>query len=50
MSFECKVKHDHTLIPTVIWQKDKGELPNDGRYLKTISFLSLVFLFKLLLN
>ncbi|XP_054420277.1 neuronal cell adhesion molecule isoform X8 [Pteronotus mesoamericanus] len=32
VSFECKVKHDHTLIPTVIWLKDNGELPNDGRF------------------
>ncbi|XP_053511092.1 neuronal cell adhesion molecule [Artibeus jamaicensis] len=32
VSFECKVKHDHTLIPTVLWLKDKGELPTDGRF------------------
>ncbi|XP_036926518.1 neuronal cell adhesion molecule isoform X5 [Sturnira hondurensis] len=32
VSFECKVKHDHTLIPTVLWLKDKGELPSDGRF------------------
>uniref|UniRef100_A0A452G904 Neuronal cell adhesion molecule n=1 Tax=Capra hircus TaxID=9925 RepID=A0A452G904_CAPHI len=32
VSFECKVKHDHTLIPTVMWLKDHGELPNDGRF------------------
>nr|XP_042104478.1 neuronal cell adhesion molecule isoform X9 [Ovis aries] len=32
VSFECKVKHDHTLIPTVTWLKDHGELPNDGRF------------------
>ncbi|XP_027950313.1 neuronal cell adhesion molecule isoform X3 [Eumetopias jubatus] len=32
VSFECKVKHDHTLIPTVTWLKDNGELPNDGRF------------------
>nr|KAF6319903.1 neuronal cell adhesion molecule [Myotis myotis] len=32
VSFECKVKHDHTLIPTVIWLKDNGELPSDGRF------------------
>lgn len=31
VSFECKVKHDHTLIPTVLWLKDNGELPSDGR-------------------
>lgn len=50
MSFECKVKHDHTLIPTVTWLKDNGELPSDGRYLKMITFLSLASLFKLLLT
>ncbi|XP_023494693.2 neuronal cell adhesion molecule isoform X19 [Equus caballus] len=32
VSFECKVKHDHTLTPTVTWLKDNGELPNDGRF------------------
>ncbi|XP_054975173.1 neuronal cell adhesion molecule isoform X29 [Sorex araneus] len=32
VSFECKVKHDHTLIPTVTWLKDSSELPNDGRF------------------
>ncbi|KAM5302595.1 neuronal cell adhesion molecule isoform 12-T16 [Glossophaga mutica] len=32
VSFECIVKHDHTLIPTVLWLKDKGELPNDRRF------------------
>lgn len=29
--FECKVKHDPTLDPTVTWLKDNRELP-DGRY------------------
>uniref|UniRef100_A0A452UFW5 Neuronal cell adhesion molecule n=1 Tax=Ursus maritimus TaxID=29073 RepID=A0A452UFW5_URSMA len=32
VSFECKVNHDHTLIPTITWLKDNGELPNDGRF------------------
>ncbi|XP_036774852.2 neuronal cell adhesion molecule isoform X11 [Manis pentadactyla] len=32
VSFECKVKHDHTLIPTVLWLKDNSELPSDGRF------------------
>ncbi|XP_069318533.1 neuronal cell adhesion molecule isoform X12 [Eulemur rufifrons] len=32
VSFECKVKHDHTLIPTVIWLKDNSELPSDERF------------------
>uniref|UniRef100_A0A7N8X3L4 Neuronal cell adhesion molecule a n=1 Tax=Mastacembelus armatus TaxID=205130 RepID=A0A7N8X3L4_9TELE len=30
--FECKVKHDPSLIPTMIWLKDNGELPDDERY------------------
>lgn len=30
--FECKVKHDPTLIPTMNWLKDNGELPDDERY------------------
>lgn len=29
--FECKVKHDPTLIPTMTWVKDDGELPDDER-------------------
>ncbi|XP_040858146.1 neuronal cell adhesion molecule isoform X2 [Ochotona curzoniae] len=32
VSFECKVKHDHTLVPTVTWLKDNNELPNDERF------------------
>ncbi|KAM6152030.1 neuronal cell adhesion molecule isoform 22-T22 [Erethizon dorsatum] len=32
VSFECRVKHDHTLIATVTWLKDNGELPNDERF------------------
>lgn len=32
VSFECKVKHDHTLIPTVTWLKDNNELPSDERF------------------
>lgn len=32
VSFECKVKHDHTLILTVTWLKDHSELPSDGRF------------------
>nr|XP_046201001.1 neuronal cell adhesion molecule-like isoform X14 [Oncorhynchus gorbuscha] len=31
--FECKVKHDPTLIPIMIWLKDNGELPDDERFL-----------------
>ncbi|XP_049993328.1 neuronal cell adhesion molecule isoform X12 [Alexandromys fortis] len=32
VSFECKVKHDHTLIPTIVWLKDHGELPSEERF------------------
>ncbi|XP_078010476.1 neuronal cell adhesion molecule isoform X18 [Phascolarctos cinereus] len=32
VSFECTVKHDPTLITTLTWLKDNGELPNDGRF------------------
>ncbi|XP_049749799.1 neuronal cell adhesion molecule isoform X4 [Elephas maximus indicus] len=32
VSFECKVKHDHTLIPTIMWLKDNRELPDDRRF------------------
>ncbi|XP_071200225.1 neuronal cell adhesion molecule-like isoform X14 [Salvelinus alpinus] len=31
--FECKVKHDPSLIPTMTWVKDNGELPDDERFL-----------------
>uniref|UniRef100_A0A672JBZ1 Neuronal cell adhesion molecule n=1 Tax=Salarias fasciatus TaxID=181472 RepID=A0A672JBZ1_SALFA len=31
--FECKVKHDPTLLPTMTWLKDKGELPDDERFI-----------------
>lgn len=34
-AFECKVKHDPTLIPTMTWLKDSGELPDDERYQAT---------------
>uniref|UniRef100_A0A672JPF7 Neural cell adhesion molecule L1 n=1 Tax=Salarias fasciatus TaxID=181472 RepID=A0A672JPF7_SALFA len=30
--FECKVKHDPSLIPTMTWLKDQGELPDDERF------------------
>uniref|UniRef100_UPI0037E72952 neuronal cell adhesion molecule-like isoform X8 n=1 Tax=Semicossyphus pulcher TaxID=241346 RepID=UPI0037E72952 len=29
--FQCKVKHDPSLIPTMTWLKDDGELPDDER-------------------
>ncbi|XP_054843956.1 neuronal cell adhesion molecule isoform X20 [Eublepharis macularius] len=33
VSFECTIKYDPTLIPTVTWLKDSGELPNDERFM-----------------
>lgn len=39
--FECKVKHDPSLIPTMTWLKDDGELPDDERSELDISSLSI---------
>ncbi|XP_075786089.1 neuronal cell adhesion molecule isoform X15 [Pelodiscus sinensis] len=33
VSFECTIKHDRTLIPTITWLKDNGELPEDERFI-----------------
>ncbi|XP_014819207.1 PREDICTED: neuronal cell adhesion molecule isoform X20 [Calidris pugnax] len=33
VSFECIIKHDPTLLPTVVWLKDNDELPDDERFL-----------------
>ncbi|XP_054132833.1 neuronal cell adhesion molecule isoform X15 [Melozone crissalis] len=33
VSFECVIKHDSTLLPTVTWLKDNDELPDDERFL-----------------
>ncbi|XP_016089782.1 neuronal cell adhesion molecule-like isoform X3 [Sinocyclocheilus grahami] len=30
--FECKAKHDPSLVPTMTWLKDDGELPDDERF------------------
>ncbi|CAL9683103.1 unnamed protein product [Knipowitschia caucasica] len=30
--FECKVKHDPSLIPTMTWLKDSAALPEDDRF------------------
>ncbi|XP_067293217.1 neuronal cell adhesion molecule isoform X4 [Pseudorasbora parva] len=30
--FECKVKHDPSLVPIMTWLKDGGELPDDDRF------------------
>ncbi|XP_024138460.1 neuronal cell adhesion molecule isoform X14 [Oryzias melastigma] len=32
VTFECKVKHDSSLIPTMTWLKDDEELPEDDRF------------------
>ncbi|XP_024911948.1 neuronal cell adhesion molecule isoform X2 [Cynoglossus semilaevis] len=31
--FDCKVKHDPTLVPTTTWLRDDGELPDDERFI-----------------
>ncbi|XP_025021052.1 neuronal cell adhesion molecule isoform X3 [Python bivittatus] len=31
--FECVIKYDATLIPTVTWLKENDELPDDGRFI-----------------
>ncbi|XP_043350832.1 neuronal cell adhesion molecule isoform X37 [Dermochelys coriacea] len=33
VSFECTIKHDRTLLPTITWLKDNGELPDDERFI-----------------
>nr|XP_057944283.1 neuronal cell adhesion molecule-like isoform X14 [Doryrhamphus excisus] len=33
VAFECKVKHDPSLVPTMTWLKDHGELPDDERFI-----------------
>ncbi|XP_037744263.1 neuronal cell adhesion molecule isoform X32 [Chelonia mydas] len=33
VSFECTIKHDRTLMPTITWLKDNGELPVDERFI-----------------
>ncbi|XP_041652042.1 neuronal cell adhesion molecule-like isoform X12 [Cheilinus undulatus] len=30
--FQCKVKHDPSLVPIMTWRKDDGELPDDERF------------------
>ncbi|XP_075713177.1 neuronal cell adhesion molecule isoform X2 [Rhinoderma darwinii] len=32
VSFECKFKHDPTLVPEVMWLRNNSELPVDERY------------------
>ncbi|XP_014884388.1 neuronal cell adhesion molecule-like isoform X11 [Poecilia latipinna] len=33
VTFECTIKHDKDLLPTLIWLKDDEELPDDERFL-----------------
>uniref|UniRef100_A0A8C3SFX6 Neuronal cell adhesion molecule n=1 Tax=Chelydra serpentina TaxID=8475 RepID=A0A8C3SFX6_CHESE len=33
VSFECTIKHDPTLIPTITWLKNNGELLDDERFI-----------------
>lgn len=41
-AFECKVKHDPTLIPTMTWLKDSGELPDDERFVVDADTLTIM--------
>uniref|UniRef100_A0A674MZ97 Neural cell adhesion molecule L1 n=1 Tax=Takifugu rubripes TaxID=31033 RepID=A0A674MZ97_TAKRU len=41
-AFECTVKHDPTLIPTMTWLKDSGELPDDERFVVDADTLTIV--------
>uniref|UniRef100_A0A8U8CBK2 Uncharacterized protein n=1 Tax=Geospiza parvula TaxID=87175 RepID=A0A8U8CBK2_GEOPR len=38
VSFECIIKHDSTLLPTVTWLKDNDELPDDERIKNKMRF------------
>lgn len=40
--FECKVKHDPSLIPTMTWLKDDGELPDDERLIVDSDSLTII--------
>ncbi|XP_030631252.1 neuronal cell adhesion molecule isoform X7 [Chanos chanos] len=40
--FECKVKHDPSLTPTMIWLKDNGELPDDERFVVDSDSLTII--------
>uniref|UniRef100_M4ARZ6 Neuronal cell adhesion molecule n=1 Tax=Xiphophorus maculatus TaxID=8083 RepID=M4ARZ6_XIPMA len=33
VTFECTIKHDKDLLPTLIWLKDDEELPDDERFI-----------------
>ncbi|XP_062849046.1 neuronal cell adhesion molecule-like isoform X1 [Trichomycterus rosablanca] len=40
--FECTVKHDPSLFPTMTWLKDNGELPDDDRFIVGSDSLTIV--------
>ncbi|XP_047245408.1 neuronal cell adhesion molecule-like isoform X15 [Girardinichthys multiradiatus] len=39
--FECKVKHDKDLMPTMTWLKDNEEMPEDERFVVEFDSLSI---------
>ncbi|XP_031438218.1 neuronal cell adhesion molecule a isoform X10 [Clupea harengus] len=39
--FDCKVKHDPSLVPTMIWLKDDEDLPDDDRFVIGADSLSI---------
>ncbi|KAM9854171.1 neuronal cell adhesion molecule-like [Aulostomus maculatus] len=40
--FECKVKHDPSLMPIMTWLKDDGELPDDERLIVDSDSLTII--------
>ncbi|XP_074870694.1 neuronal cell adhesion molecule isoform X2 [Carettochelys insculpta] len=42
VSFECTVKHDPTLVPTITWLKDNDELPDDERFITHTDSLTIM--------
>uniref|UniRef100_A0A096LV94 Neuronal cell adhesion molecule n=1 Tax=Poecilia formosa TaxID=48698 RepID=A0A096LV94_POEFO len=41
VTFECTIKHDKDLLPTLIWLKDDEELPDDERFVIQFNSLSI---------
>ncbi|XP_076863325.1 neuronal cell adhesion molecule isoform X12 [Brachyhypopomus gauderio] len=41
--FMCKVMHDPSLVPTMIWLKDSGELPDDDRFIVDSESLTIMY-------
>ncbi|KAK7896379.1 hypothetical protein WMY93_021704 [Mugilogobius chulae] len=39
--FECKVKHDPSLVPTMTWLKDSAALPDDNRFVEGTESLTI---------